>query len=55
MLYKQQFFCKFGKDLTNKQILEYMSQTATIEYNGEKYELPVLEGSEGDDAIDIKP
>ncbi|MDA8596399.1 citrate synthase [Flavobacteriaceae bacterium] len=31
-----------------------MSQTATVEYNGEKYELPVLEGTEGELAIDIK-
>jgi len=31
-----------------------MSQTATIEFNGESYEFPVYEGSEGELAIDIK-
>ena len=31
-----------------------MSEKATIEYNGQKYEFPVIEGSENEFAIDIK-
>ena len=31
-----------------------MSQTAKIEFNGQSYEFPVYEGSEGELAIDIK-
>ena len=31
-----------------------MSDTATLEYNGQKYEFPVIEGSENELAIDIK-
>ena len=31
-----------------------MSNTATLEINGEKYEFPILVGSEGEQAIDIK-
>ena len=31
-----------------------MSETATIEYNGQKFELPVIQGTENELAIDIK-
>ncbi len=31
-----------------------MSDKATLEYNGQKYEFPVVKGSEGELAIDIK-
>lgn len=31
-----------------------MSDTATLEYNGEKYELPLIQGTENEIAIDIK-
>lgn len=31
-----------------------MSDKATLEYNGQKYEFPVIEGSENEHAIDIK-
>ena len=31
-----------------------MSDIATLEYNGKKYEFPVIKGSEDELAIDIK-
>jgi len=31
-----------------------MSNTATLEIGGNKYEFPIIEGSEGEKAIDLK-